>query len=173
LHDLHPNLHVHRDKGVAVRFQELRSVRTSASVNLEKTVYFNSILYDVYQLCQYGRRLDPQVVKESQPPRGRLKLMRRFAQSNSLLAMVIDDRGREVVLPLVNAVVIRIKEGSMMIAGVEMHLPTPKARWDRATHYAVQRWLCKPVLRPELGLERQHGQGIERPIVSATHEATT
>ena len=111
------------------------------------------MLYDVFQLCQYGRRLDPQVVRESQPARGRLELMRRFAQSNSLLAMVLDDRGREVVLPLVNAVVIRIKDGTMMIAGVEMHLPAPKARRDRATHYSVQRWLCKPVVYSDSSVE--------------------
>lgn len=131
------------------------------------------MLYDVYQLCQYGRRLDLQVVKETQPARGRLELMRRFAQSNSLLAMVIDDRGREVVLPLVDAVVIRIKDGTMIIAGVEMHLPAPKARRDKATHYAVQRWLCKPVVKSDLGEERQNRQGPERPIVQTLHRATS
>ena len=67
--------------------------------------------------------------------------------------MVLDDRGREVVLPLVNAVVIRIKDGTMMIAGVEMHLPAPKARRDRATHYSVQRWLCKPVVYSDSSVE--------------------
>ena len=148
-------------------------MRTLTDVKPKSTVYFNSMLYDVFQLCQYGRRLDPQVVRESQPARGRLELMRRFAQSNSLLAMVLDDRGREVVLPLVNAVVIRIKDGTMMIAGVEMHLPAPKARSDRATHYSVQRWLCKPVLKLDLNVERVQGQGTERPVVPTTHRATT
>jgi hypothetical protein len=110
------------------------------------------MLYDVFQLCQYGRRLDPQVVKEGQPVRGRLELMRRFAQSNSLLAMVVD----EVVLPLVNAVVIRIKDGSMMIAGVEMHLPAPKSRRDKATHYSMQRWLCKPVVKVNSSVDERN-----------------
>lgn len=103
------------------------------------------MLYDVFQLYHAGKRVDPVMVKEQAPPRGELELMRRFPGSPSLLVVLVDERKREIIVPLVEAKVVRMKGDSLLIAGLEIHFRVAKIKSHTPCYYIPQKWLCKAV----------------------------
>ena len=103
------------------------------------------MLYDVYQLYQAGKKVDFAAVVAREPVRGQLELMRRFPNFPSMLAVLVDDQYKDMIVPLVDAKVVRMKADALLISGLEIHFRVVKVKSHTPCYYIAQKWLCKVV----------------------------
>lgn len=102
------------------------------------------MLVDVVELRRAGVRLPPEAVNAAQPVRGVLRLDRSrpawHGRHSPLLALLLTERTSSQVLePLVDARVVKIARGAMLIVGLQQHV-----RPIRVYESLQQAWWVRP-----------------------------
>lgn len=106
-------------------------------------------LFDVYRLRRVGVKLTRDELLHTTPARGRLELRPRSTTPPILLAMLCDDDYNYVVPCLDRAHVARVRDGRLLIRGMETH--PKRGRPEKAgANYCPQAWVCVPVPLPPL-----------------------
>ena len=127
------------------------------------------MFYAVYQLYERGQQLNPEFVKTQPPLSGHLELRRRFFNSTdrSNVAVLAGADGKQLLPSLFYAVVVRVKDGTLLIDGTES--VTRRENYKSKCDYYPQRWLCK--LASHVEATASKGKSPDRFLVDPVRSA--